>query len=70
MATVIAFNAYRVDIRRYVGVKRAAIAAHQSEVGSPLVHVLARMPLPLFRLLLGREWFAGPPGALPLTTPS
>jgi LmbE family N-acetylglucosaminyl deacetylase len=59
-----------IDIRRYAAVKRAAIAAHQSQVRSPLVRVLARMPLPLFRVLLGREWFAGPPGVLPLTAPS
>lgn len=57
---------HRVDIRQYVAVKRAAIAAHESEVRSLPLRVLARMPLPLFRLLLGREWFAGPPDALPL----
>jgi LmbE family N-acetylglucosaminyl deacetylase len=56
----------RVDIRRYAAAKQAAIAAHRSQSRAPFSRMLAGMPLPLFRLLLGREWFAGPPDAMPL----
>lgn len=49
---------HAVDVRRYAGRKRAALAAHRSEVAKPgLVRVLAGLPTPLFALLLGREWF-------------
>jgi LmbE family N-acetylglucosaminyl deacetylase len=53
---------YRVDVRRYAAVKQAAIAAHRSQLHSPLGRVLTRMPAALFRRLLGREWLAGPEG--------
>lgn len=52
---------HRVDVRRYAAVKQAAIAAHRSQLRSPVGYALTHMPTPLFRLLLGREWLAGPP---------
>ena len=56
---------HRVDVRRYAAAKRAALAAHRSQTsaarqGSPLARLLVRLPVPLFALLLGREWFAEP----------
>ena len=52
---------HRVDVRRYAAVKQAAIAAYRSKMDSPVGYALTHMPVPLFRLLLGREWLAGPP---------
>jgi LmbE family N-acetylglucosaminyl deacetylase len=50
-----------VDVRRYAGAKRAAMAAHVSQAvadeGTRTLAVLLRLPGPLFRLALGREWF-------------
>jgi LmbE family N-acetylglucosaminyl deacetylase len=58
---------HRVDIRRYAGQKRAALAAHQTEVfgkgrTARLFRVLIRSPLPMFRIACGTEWFAEPGG--------
>ncbi len=54
----------RVDVRRYAAQKRAALAAHQSQLGNGraglLFRLLAGLPLPVFRLLCGREWFTDP----------
>ena len=51
----------RVDVRGLAGHKRAAMAAHTSQAGADTgrrtLAVLLRLPRPLFRLLLGREWF-------------
>jgi LmbE family N-acetylglucosaminyl deacetylase len=52
---------HRVDVRRYAAAKQAAIAAHQSQLHSPVGYALTHLPLPLFRLLFGREWLTGPP---------
>jgi LmbE family N-acetylglucosaminyl deacetylase len=52
---------HRVDVRRYAAVKQAAIAAYRSKMRSPVGYALMHMPVPLFRLLLGHEWLAGPP---------
>jgi LmbE family N-acetylglucosaminyl deacetylase len=50
-----------VDVRRWARQKRAAMAAHVSQAaGGTDVRTLAlllRLPPPLFRLVLGREWF-------------
>ena len=57
---------HRVNVRRYAARKRAALAAHQSFVhgsrGRPrhLPRALVALPVPVFGLLLGREWFAEP----------
>lgn len=52
---------HRVDVRRYTSAKRASLAAHVSQAGggegTRTLAVLLRLPHPLFRLALGREWF-------------
>ncbi len=52
---------HRVDVRPYAGAKRAAMAAHVSQAtadeGTRTLEVLLRLPVPLFRAALGREWF-------------
>lgn len=61
---------HAVGVRRYARQKQAALAAHRSEVEwgtgriAPAMRALVRLPVPLFGLLLGREWFveAGPRG--------
>jgi LmbE family N-acetylglucosaminyl deacetylase len=64
---------HRVDVRRYADAKRAAMAAHASQAGSDegtrTLAVLLRLPRPLFRLGLGREWFVerGRPTGGPLS---
>jgi LmbE family N-acetylglucosaminyl deacetylase len=62
---------HRVDVRRQGRKKRAAIAAHTSQIhrgsgGSPLLALLVHLPAPLFGLLLGWEWFVEP-GCMPGT---
>nr|UYF26241.1 PIG-L family deacetylase [Nocardiopsis sp. CMB-M0232] len=53
---------HRVDVRRYARRKRAALAAHRSQVSgtgrsAAVFRVLVRLPAPLFGLVFGREWF-------------
>ena len=52
---------HRVDVRRYARAKRASLAAHASQAtadsGTRTLAVLLRLPGPLFRLALGREWY-------------
>jgi len=53
---------HRIDVRRFARQKQAALAAHRSVVngGSRLalvMRVLVRLPVAVFGLLLGREWF-------------
>ena len=52
---------HRVRVGRWARQKRAAMRAHASQTsgGSDLrtLAFLLRLPLPLFRLALGREWF-------------
>jgi LmbE family N-acetylglucosaminyl deacetylase len=60
---------HRVGVRRFAAQKRAALAAHQSQVNGTgrsarVYRVLFRLPVPVFGLLLGREWFVEP-GAAP-----
>jgi LmbE family N-acetylglucosaminyl deacetylase len=62
---------HRVDVRRYAAQKRSALAAHQSQArgkgrSARLMKVLLKLPVPVFGLLLGREWFTEP-GAAPAT---
>ncbi|HET6193540.1 MAG TPA: hypothetical protein VFE59_41795 [Trebonia sp.] len=58
---------YRVDVRQHAARKRAALAAHRTQVsgrgrGARMLRALLRSPLPAFRLACGTEWFAGPGG--------
>lgn len=58
---------HRLDVRRHAAQKRAALAAHQTQVsgrgrGSRLFRLLIRLPLPVFRVLCGTEWFTEPGG--------
>ena len=54
---------HRVDVRGVATLKRAAMAAHLSQTGSGsdddrTLALLLRLPRPVFRQLLGHEWFA------------
>jgi LmbE family N-acetylglucosaminyl deacetylase len=58
---------HRVDVRRYAAQKRAALAAHRTDVSgrgrvARLFRLLIRSPLPMFRIACGTEWFAEPGG--------
>jgi LmbE family N-acetylglucosaminyl deacetylase len=52
---------HRVRVGRYTGAKRAAMAAHATQAtGGDAVRTLAwllRLPRPLFRVVLGTEWY-------------
>ncbi|MBB5134593.1 LmbE family N-acetylglucosaminyl deacetylase [Thermocatellispora tengchongensis] len=56
---------HRVNVRRFSAQKRAALAAHTSQLygngrAAPAFRTLVRLPTPIFGLLLGREWFIDP----------
>jgi LmbE family N-acetylglucosaminyl deacetylase len=55
---------HRVDVRRHALAKRRALAAHvtQASGGADVrtLAVLLRLPRPVFRAALGREWFVEP----------
>ncbi|HVN13954.1 MAG TPA: PIG-L family deacetylase [Kineosporiaceae bacterium] len=52
---------HKVDVRRYADRKRASMAAHASQAtadsGDRTLAALLRLPQPLFRRVLGNEWF-------------
>jgi LmbE family N-acetylglucosaminyl deacetylase len=52
---------HEVDVRPWVAAKRRALAAHASQAGGGsdvrTVALLSRLPGPLARVVLGREWF-------------
>jgi LmbE family N-acetylglucosaminyl deacetylase len=53
---------HRVNVRRFARQKQRALAAHHSQVTgtgrlSAVMRLLVRLPVPVFGLLLGREWF-------------
>jgi LmbE family N-acetylglucosaminyl deacetylase len=52
---------HRIDVRRHLPAKRAALAAHASQASGGgsvrTLKLLLRLPRPLFALLLGQEWF-------------
>jgi LmbE family N-acetylglucosaminyl deacetylase len=56
---------HRIDVRRFAGLKRTALACHRSQVygrgraARPL-RLLVGLPSPIFGLLFGREWFVDP----------
>jgi hypothetical protein len=59
---------HRVNVRRYARQKQAALAAHRSLLRSSgrtarLARVMVAMPVPVFGLVLGREWFTEPGAA-------
>jgi len=53
---------HRVDVRRHAAAKRASMRAHASQAGGGssdrTLAVMLRLPGPLYRLALGREWFS------------
>jgi len=53
-----------VTVRAYARQKKAALAAHQSQLGvgrgGHLMRLLTRLPVPVFALLCGREWLTEP----------
>ncbi|KIZ17724.1 PIG-L deacetylase family protein [Streptomyces natalensis] len=57
---------HTIDVRRFARQKQAALAAHRSQVAgtgrlAPVLRALVRLPVPVFGLLLGREWFTEVP---------
>lgn len=59
---------HRVDVRRFAAQKQAALAAHRTQVygrdrAGGLFKLLVKLPVPLFGLVAGREWFAEPGAA-------
>jgi LmbE family N-acetylglucosaminyl deacetylase len=65
---------HRVDVRRFASQKRAALAAHRSYVhgkgrSARLARAMLALPVPIFAVLFGREWFVEP-GAAATTTSS
>jgi LmbE family N-acetylglucosaminyl deacetylase len=52
---------HRIDVRAWTPAKRAAMAAHASQAtadsGDRTLAALLRLPQPLYRRVLGREWF-------------
>ncbi|HWG01576.1 MAG TPA: PIG-L family deacetylase [Trebonia sp.] len=60
---------HRVNVRRYAATKQAALAAHATPVGGKgrsarLFRLAVSLPVPIFALLAGWEWFTEP-GAAP-----
>ncbi|NUT96897.1 MAG: PIG-L family deacetylase [Saccharothrix sp.] len=56
---------HRFDVRRYARQKQAALAAHRSQVEgngrlAAVMRLLVRLPVPVFGLVAGREWFVEP----------
>jgi LmbE family N-acetylglucosaminyl deacetylase len=56
---------HRVDVHRFARPKQAALAAHRTQVygrgrAGRLFRLLVRLPVPVFGLVAGREWFAEP----------
>lgn len=56
---------HRLDVGGYAAVKQRALAAHRipasgSGRSSRLFRLAVRLPVPVFRLLAGREWFIEP----------
>lgn len=52
---------HRVDVRRHLAAKKASLAAHATQTsggrGVRTVALLLRLPDPVLRLVIGREWF-------------
>jgi len=59
---------HRINVRRYAACKRAALAAHHHEWqgtgrAARLARVMLALPVPLFALFFGHEWFIEPAAA-------
>ena len=56
---------HTVDVRDVIGAKRASMAAHASQAtaddGPRTLAALLRLPRPLYRRVLGREWYVHRP---------
>jgi LmbE family N-acetylglucosaminyl deacetylase len=52
---------HKIDVRAWTPAKRASMAAHASQAtadtGDRTLAAFLRLPQPLYRLVLGREWF-------------
>jgi len=52
---------YRVDVRPFIAAKRASLQAHASQAaaddGPRTLSALLKLPKPVFRRVLGREWY-------------
>ncbi|MDR1999485.1 MAG: PIG-L family deacetylase [Frankiaceae bacterium] len=51
---------HRVDVRRHIDAKRAAMRAHATQstgAADRTLAIMLRLPRPLYRVFLGREWF-------------
>jgi hypothetical protein len=52
---------HRLNVRRFAAAKRASMAAHVSQAGGGeserTLAALLRMPAPLFRFVMGTEWY-------------
>ncbi len=52
---------HEIDVRPWLAAKRAALAAHASQTSGGgdvrTVRLLSRLPMPLARRVLGKEWF-------------
>jgi LmbE family N-acetylglucosaminyl deacetylase len=63
---------HKVNVRRYARQKKAALAAHRSQVtggeGPRTARILLALPRPLFALVCGTEWFIES-GAVPRRSP-
>lgn len=56
---------HRIDVRRFAAQKQAALAAHRTAVygrgrTARLFRLVVRLPVPVFGLVAGREWYAEP----------
>lgn len=56
---------HKIAVRRFARQKQRALAAHRSQVMgngrlAAVMRMLVRLPVPVFGLLLGREWFVEP----------
>lgn len=51
---------HEIDVRAFLKAKKASLAAHHSQstgAGVRTVGLLLKLPTPMFRMILGREWF-------------
>jgi LmbE family N-acetylglucosaminyl deacetylase len=63
---------HRINVRGYAAQKQSALCAHSSQYSGSsraarLMRLLTRLPVPVFQVLLGYEWFAEPAGRSPTT---
>lgn len=61
---------HRIDVRRFAAAKRASMAAHASQAAADdgadrTLAAFLRFPMPLFRIVFGREWYVDATGLSP-----